>query len=203
MRLSALLLMLVFVCGCYALVALPKYRAHYVLSLVEVEVPDGFANSDAEPAVGSSSFEDDWVLVDWVPTSKHLSFSLTNRSASAISIIWDDTRYVDEEGEQHRVVHEGVKYSERNEPQPVTVVLQDETVFDYVFPSDHFRVDWPSVYERPLFEETHLADNPSRLQKKARTYVGKSVAVRLRLLVDETAGDYVFMFRIVDATVNR
>ena len=73
-----------------------------------------------DEGVTKYSFEDEMIKIVWLPTSYGFDFVLSNRTDHSIKIIWDEAVFVDEKGRSKRVMHSGVKYTERNNPQPPT-----------------------------------------------------------------------------------
>lgn len=136
-------LLLAFAYSLFACV--PTHFASYDIGLKEVERP-----ADAKERYGKSkiirfkeegktkySFKDGLIKIIWLPTASQFNFVLTNKTSHSIKINWDEAVYVDESGMSKRVIHSGVKYVDRSNPQPLTVVARGATISDMVFPSDN------------------------------------------------------------------
>jgi hypothetical protein len=145
------------------------------------------------------SFEDELIRIVWMATPEQLVFDLTNKTNHSIKINWDKAVYIDENGKSKRVMHSGVTYKDRNNPQPPTTVARLATVSDLVFPTEN--VDWVGGpyggwQIKPLFPTSSKSGTPEDLLAKAKKYVGKSVQVLLPLETEETVNDYIFVFKV-------
>ena len=102
-----------------------------------------------------------------------------------------------------RVMHSGVKYIDRNNPQPPTTVVRGATISDLVFPTDN--VYWVSGRyggwrEKPLFPSLSPV-SPEELLAQAKQYVGKTVQVLLPLQIEDVINEYIFAFKINDVFI--
>jgi hypothetical protein len=201
----ASLLLLMF--GCVS------YRALYDISLSEVERPtnakerygDQKIISFEEEGKTKFSFEDKMVKVIWIPISTQFLFRLTNKTDHSIKIIWDEAVYVDENGMSKRIMHSGVKYTDRNNPQPPTTIVRGATISDLIFPTDN--VYWVSGQyggwrETPLFPNSSIT-SAQEITDKAKQYVGKSVQVLLPLKIEDVVNEYIFSFKINDVQIKQ
>jgi hypothetical protein len=144
-------------------------------------------------------FEDDLIRIVWEATPEQLVFDLTNKTNHSIKIIWDKAVYIDENGDSKRVMHSGVTYTDRNNPQPPTTVARLATVSDLVFPTEN--VDWiGGPYGgwriKPLFPTSSMRGTSEDLLAKGKKYVGKSFQVLLPLEIEETVKEYIFVFKV-------
>ena len=189
-----------------------SYRAYYDIGLTEVERPaqakarygEQKITTTKEEGVEKYYFEDELLKILWLPSSLNISFALSNKTDHSIKIIWDEAAYVDSIGVSHRVMHSGVKYTDRNSPQPPTVVPRKGTINDLIFPSDY--VDYVSGQyggwrEQPLFPSAmDQISNPNAseelLKAEAEKYLGKSVQVLLPLQIEDTINEYIFTFTV-------
>jgi len=209
--------LLIAMLGVLLLAACAK-RVYYHIGLLEVEKP-----AEAKERYGESriikleagdttkySFEDELVKIVWLPPSDVLPFFLTNKTTHSMRIIWDEASYVDEYGVNHRVVHAGTKYIDRNQAQPPSVIVRGATLTDLIYPSDY--VYWESKgrglwgagkpigwVEKPLFPTS--AQTTDELKAKAEGHKGKTFQVLLPLQVEGIVNEYIFLFRIEDVEI--
>jgi len=194
--------------GCFTDSTVPTVptvtHAFYDFELQEVERPaqtkerygDSKITTTQEAGVNKYVFEDEMVRVQWLPTTSAIHFSLINKTSHSIKIIWDEAAYVDENGSSHRVMHSGVKYIDRNNPQPPTIVVRNGSIEDLVFPTDNVyylnlgcRLDgWQEI---PLFPS--IAHSDEDLNTK---YKNKTFQVLLPLQIEDVVNDYIFVFNI-------
>jgi len=176
--------MIIFLAGC------ATYRAYYDIGLTEVERPaqakqrygEQKITKVEEEGINKYFFEDEMVKIVWIPTSSQLSFILTNKTDHSIKIVWDEAAFVDENGVSHRVMHSGVKYIDRNNPQPPSVVVRKGTIMDLIMPTDNVYYvsgQYGGWREAPLFPVSSVT--AEELKSKAQKYIGKTVMVHLKI----------------------
>jgi len=167
-------------------------RVNWRLSLAEIETPTHTAKP-AEPL----QFSDDRLTVNWQFNGSSVGLILTNKSDATLRVIWDDAAYI-HNGATGRVMHKGVKYIDRDQPQPPTAVAKGATLDDLLVPTDKVQywsgIGWVTL---PLFHVGGvIADQP--LAERAQNFKGDKVQI---LLPIESAGavhDYLFTFFIDD-----
>jgi hypothetical protein len=193
-----------FLTGCLA------YRAYYDIGLSEVERPtqakerygEQKVTKVEEQGVEKYCTEDEMVKIVWVPTSSQISFILTNKTDHSIKIVWDEAAFVDENGMSHRVTHSGVKYIDRNNPQPPSVVVRKGTIMDFLIPSDYVYFEsgeyggWKVL---PLFPE--YGTTAEKLKAEAEKYIGKTIQVLLPLQIEDVVNEYIFIFKVSNVEV--
>ena len=64
------------------------------------------------------------------------TMSLNNKTDNPIKIDWNQVSYVDISGMSHRIIHSGVKYIGRENPQSPTIIPPTAKIADIVFPTD-------------------------------------------------------------------
>ena len=137
-----------------------------------------------KPRVSTSlSFEDRFIKIQFGILTRVI-FQLTNKTANPIEILWDRVSFVDTESEAHRVIHEGVRYIERDRALPPTIIPPGASASDSLFPTDYISYDskeseWKV---RDLFE-------PS-----ISRYKGETFSVFLPLKVNGRIANYNFSF---------
>ncbi|RLI46562.1 hypothetical protein DRO69_02755 [Candidatus Bathyarchaeota archaeon] len=200
------LVLITFFLGC------ATYRAYYDIVLKEVERPveakerygEQKITKVEEEGIFKYYFEDQMVEIIWMPTSSQISFMLKNKTNHSIKIVWDEAAYVDENGESHRVIHSGVKYIDRNNPQPPSVVVRGGTISDIIIPSDkiyYVSGQYGGWRKNPLFPTT--SEEFDFFKKLVKKYVGKTIQVLLPLQIEDVINEYIFTFEIKDAEVRK
>ena len=186
----------------------------YDIGLSAVERPENAKERYGKEKIGTLqeedatkySFEDDLIRIVWTATPEQLDFDLTNKTNHSIRIIWDKAVYVDEKGNSQRIMHSGVKYTDRNNPQPPTTVAKGATVSDLLFPAEN--VDWAGGpyggwQIKPLFPTSSTSGSPEDLLAQAKKYVGKSFHVLLPLDIEQAVKEYIFVFKVNDVVMGR
>jgi hypothetical protein len=203
-----------------------SYSAKYDISLWKVERPEKATQRYGSQKVDSISgdskyrflFEDNLVRILWLATSRTIAFSLENKTDYSIKIPWDEAAYVDENGRSHRVMHSGVKYSEREKPQAPSIVVRKGTIEDIVQPTHlvYYREGYYGRYtstpggweEKPLlvdydYHGTYLTGTYSTFDafdRAVKSNVGKTYQVLLPLQIEDVINDYIFTFRVESVT---
>ncbi|MFR9542772.1 MAG: hypothetical protein SNH27_12030 [Rikenellaceae bacterium] len=145
-------------------------------------------------------YEDDYIDISWFVGSSQFSFVLKNKSDYSIKIPWDDVTYINTAGSVGRVMHSGVKYTDRNASQPASIVPKGATLSDIVLPTDNvYYVSGQYGGWRTSKLFNFLIDK-NNIAITATPYIGKTVKILLPVLIEDVRNEYVFEFRINDIT---
>lgn len=194
---SAIISLIASSCG------LKSYIARYSVSLASVESP-----ADAKQSFGDTKivtlnddninkyrYEDDFIEITWIVSSTKFSFILKNKSEHTLKINWDDISYVNTNGEVGRVMHNGVKYSERNSSQPSTSIPRGATISDLLLPTDNVYYSqyggWSEKYLIPCVYKTQEDKN-----SLAPLLINKTMSIMMPIMIENIQNDYVFIFNI-------
>jgi hypothetical protein len=192
------LLAVVVLGGCSA------YRAYYDIGLTRVERPaaamEQFGNQDVtkmvEQGPDKSFFEDGLTKIVWTPTSREISFDLTNKTDQPIEIIWDESRFVDQEGKKHPLIHSGTDYAKMDDPQPPLEVAAQGSISTAVFPTNHIYYSDARYQKKPLFPNFAMSRKKDKLEEEGKTHIGKKFKILLPLRIKEAIHEYVFTFEV-------
>ena len=122
-----------------------SYVASYSVGLSAVESPKDakqqfgetkVVNFD-ENGINKYRYEDDFIDIVWYVASKEFNFTLKNKSGHTLKINWDDISYVNINGQVGRVMHSGVKYTDRNNSQPATTIPKGASITDLLLPTEN------------------------------------------------------------------
>ena len=187
------------------------YTAYYDIALQEVERPaqakteygDNKILKIQDVNIGAYNYEDDMVRIIWIFTPSRISFSLQNKTAHTIKIIWDEAAFLDENSLNHRVIHSGIKYNDRYKPQPPTIIMRNSSINDVIIPASY-------VYAVQGSGETRWAEKPifpcygqeaSLLQEAAEKSINKNIQILLPLEANSFLHEYIFTFKVANVTV--
>jgi hypothetical protein len=124
--------------------------------------------------------------------SQGISFSLQNKSAEPILIIWDESAFIDASGQSSRIIHSGVRLIERDAPQAPSIVVPGTSLSDSAIPSSNIYFI-PGQYggwqTRPLF-----------FQASNDTLQGKTVGIYLMLKIGDLKQPQKFSMKIESVT---
>lgn len=198
---------IVFLVGCIQ----PPIIAFYDVGLKEVERPasarerygEQRISTVQEEGVNQYSFEDDLVKIGWFVSLKSISFAMTNKTDHTIKIIWDEAAYVDENGSTQRVMHSGVKYVDRNDPQPPSVIVRKGNLKDVIIPTNkiYYISGQYGGWREELLLQGKLGGTPEEVSEKAKGNIGKTIKVLLPLEIQGVLNEYLFTFKINSVTI--
>jgi hypothetical protein len=138
-----------------------------------------------------------------------IAVELRNKSSEVIEVAWDQSVYIDEDGNSSRLIRGGVNLSEKDRPQPSTVIPPGTKVQETVFPVSRIEQQEGQLSQRPIIPaEAWIIGDQKRLQelradRLRRMYLpgdkelaGKSVRLFLRLLVGDKKENVTLTFDI-------
>ena len=202
----ALLFALVGVCTFLLTGCIGGYTGHYSFSLEKVERPKETRQRYGEKEnifieENRYVYEDNLLKILFFPTARQISFSIKNKTDHSIKIIWDEAAYIDEDNSSHRVMHSGVKFMSRDQPQAPSVVVAGGTLEDMVYPTDYayYSGGWK---QNPLLPtEKAFAEEVAEFTRRVKDLWGKRIGILLPLQIEGVINEYTFMFKITNAWV--
>lgn len=163
--------------------------ALYQSYLKEVEKPKnptqryGEIKKIDEDSLNRYSFEDENIKIAIFGGESRFVFSLSNKTANTIKIIWDDAVFVQTNGVTSKVIHSGIKYSERENNQTPSIIIRGATLEDFALPTSLVRNDGLSWVEESMF--------PSEV-----SYTVKQIRLMLPIQIEDVVNEYVFIFNV-------
>ena len=179
----------------------------YDVSLSSVESPadskvkfgETKITSFEEEGQSKYRYEDDYMNISWFVGSTQFAFTLKNNSDYSIKIPWDDIVYVDQDGATKRIMHSGVKYTDRNSSQPASVVPKNASISDVLLPTDNVYYvsgQYGGWREMPLFPKYQSQEDANN-----SVVLGKKVRIIFPIIIQDVQNEYTFEFTINNATV--
>jgi len=163
-----------------------------------------------EEGIPKFYFEDEMVGIKWRPTPNDIVFVVHNKTDNPVKIVWDEGKFIDEEGVIHRLLHSGIGYEERNDFHPPTIIYAKNTLEDFVYPADCWQKEESGKkshknqghWKRGSFLPTQIRGTAEELRTKAEPFIGKTFQVILALQINSVRTDYVCTFIVnnVDVT---
>ena len=202
-----------------------SFSADYKMSLIKVERPEKASSRYGQQKIDTLSgndkygfvFEDDMVRVLWNVNSHSIAFSIQNKTDHSIKLPWDESAFIDQNGSSHRVMHSGIKYTDRANPQAPSIIARKTSIEDIVFPtdyvsweegSDYSAGDWKesSFFPDHDFHGTYLAGTYPTFydfESAAKSQIGKTYQVLLPLQIEDVINDYIFTFKVDSVTCSQ
>lgn len=129
------------------------------------------------------NYEDNFINITIYGTSEKFSFSLKNKSDNSIKIIWDDAAFVDYSGNTSRIMHSGIKYSQKEASQPSSIIIKGATLDDVACPTAN------------VYYSTALKDWVTKsMYPQYNTYGEKQVKLMLPIQIKDIVNEYIFVF---------
>lgn len=190
-----------FFSGC-----LTYYTGKYDVELESVERPANAQERYGESEILSLETEgvsqyvytDDLVKVILIPLSDQIKLFVQNNTDHSIKIVWDDAAFVGVSGKSSRVMHSGVRYIDKNNPQPPSVIPKGSTLDDIIVPVDNIYFsgsNWITL--SILLDKTMDKKLLSDFSKEA---VGKSLVLVLPIKIEDVVNEYVFTLKVKNFT---
>lgn len=185
------------------------YGAIYDIGLSSVESPADAKKQFGETkivnytdSVNKYIYEDDYIDITWYVTKDRFNFELKNKTTHTMKINWDEVTYIDAQGKAKRVIHQGIKYSDRDKEQPASTIPRGTRVEDCLIPSEHIYLhsyynQWTQYNVIPMVYSTK-----EELLENAKKYEGQKVAIMMPIKIEETQNDYIFEFSLGNMRVD-
>lgn len=172
----------------------------YKTALIKVEKPENISERYGETKtvqdadVSKFSFEDDIIDVLIWGTQEEFKFSLKNVSNSSLKIIWEEAAFVGLDGSTSKIMHTGIKFSEREGNQPPTTIIKGAKIDDLVTPTANV------YYDEGITSGYHTYGNGWKTRPMLpQVYKGKDIGeVRLMLPIQikDVVNEYTFVFKV-------
>jgi hypothetical protein len=160
------------------------------IGFVEGVYPATYTFSMLKPAPNKDLlFQDGFIDAAFVVTKKQIAFGIWNKTDNPIKLDWNQVSFIDINGDSHKVIHEGVKYMDKNNSMPPSVIPPTAKLKDIVFPTDYISYSagqYGGWREKALFPDGSAATD----------YEGKTIGVFIPLEINGTVKNYLFTFRI-------
>ena len=174
----------------------------YDVSLSSVESPADAKEKYGETKVvkveqeglSKYQYEDDYIKIFWYVSSTQFNFDLTNKSDYTMKLNWDDMAYVDEDGNTKRVMHSGVKYTDRNSSQPASILPKNASLSDVLLPTDN--VYFVSGSYGGWRESSLFPRYSTNEEAQASPALGKKVRIIFPIVIQDVVNEYVFGFSV-------
>lgn len=139
------------------------------------------------------SYEDSLLRASFIVGKKDIAFTMRNQTSNTAKIIWDESLFI-RNGNPSKVMHAGVKYTDRNQSMPPSVVPAGTLFDDVIVPSDN--VYWREGYY------SQYGSSPGGWEKKELfpnyTSKGDEFRVFMPVQIAGTTKEYNFNFRVED-----
>ncbi len=162
-------------------------KYHAILS--KVDKPQNAANrygktiTISEDGISKYRYTDNIIDILIFANAKQFLFSLKNLSTNTIKVIWDEAMFVDVDGTTSKIMHNGIKYIQREENQPSTPIIKDAKLEDVAIPTSkiYYSDDWNN---RGLYSKASINDND------------QTIKLMLPIEIKGVINEYIFEFKV-------
>ena len=164
----------------------------FVAALTKVEKPSnsavryGKTTSVTEKDITKYSYEDNFIDILIFAGSTQFNFILKNVSDNTLKVIWNEAVFVDVDGSTSKVMHTGIKYSQREGDQPASTIIKGAKLEDLAAPTD-------KVYYSETLKEWTSKSLYSNANIKSE---GQTIKLMLPIQVKEVVNEYIFEFTL-------
>lgn len=202
-------LLILITSGCAAL-DITMHSAEYDIAMDAVERPASISERYGDPVITKQDsadiskyvYADSIITIAWLPLPSKFYFELENKTNHSMKVIWDEAAFVDPNGRSMRIMHSGIKYTERENSQPSSIIVRGGVLSDLIFPTDYVSYTygqyggWNERYMfEPWIERSIEALQPALANK------GKRVQVLLPIEVEGIVNEYIFSFVVNDVEI--
>ena len=116
--------------------------ATFMATLSKVEKPSnpeiryGETTTISDKDITKFSYVDNIIDILIFASNTEFQFILNNISDNSIKVIWNEAVFVDVDGSTSKVMHKGIKYSQREADQPASVIIRGAKLEDVATPID-------------------------------------------------------------------
>ena len=186
--------------------------AVYDVSLSSVESPENvkeqfgdtkivkLSENSEDGTINKYQYEDEYIRITWMYMTNQLDFELENLSGHTLKINWDDISYMDAGGNVSRIMHKGIKYSERENSQGSISIPKGGRLSDIIVPTSNVSFlsagSYSKWYQKSLIPCYY--DNKAAMQADIAkgTWMGATIKVMFPIEIEGVKNDYRFEFRV-------
>jgi len=172
----------------------------YDIALIEVS---GVKNS---MEYGELAYVDSLIGINFSINQREISFALRNMSTNTLKIVWDETLYIVDEI-TGKVMHSGIKYTDKEMFQPPSVIPKGTVHSDVIVPTDNVyykdgiygvNVSIAGGWEkRELFPQTVPKSNQDNIISKLK---GSEFSIYMPIQVKGVTQEYNFRFKVINVS---
>ena len=164
----------------------------FIASLTAVEKPSnsevryGKTTTVTEKDMTKYTYEDNFIDILIFASTTQFNFILKNISDNTLKVIWNEAVFVDVDGSTSKIMHAGIRYSQREGDQPASTIIKGAKLDDIAAPTD-------KVYYSDILKEWSSKSLYSNADKKED---GQTIKLMLPIQVKDVINEYIFEFSL-------
>lgn len=144
----------------------------------------GKTTSVTDKNITKYSYIDNFIDILIFTTNSQFNFVLKNVSDNTIKVVWNEAVFVDVDGSTSKVMHSGIKYSQREGDQPASTIIKGAKLEDLAAPT-------ANVYYSDVLKEWNSYSLYRNADRKAE---GQTIRLMLPIQVKDVINEYIFEF---------
>ena len=131
------------------------------------------------------SYCDNFIDIVIFGDNSEFKFHIKNNTQHTLKVLWEDASFVDIDGSTSKIMHNGVKYSERENAQPPSTIIKGASLDEVAIPT---RNVYYSDNLKKWSVNSMYPDKPSNKTKQ--------VMLMLPIQIKGVTNEYLFIFDI-------
>lgn len=175
-------------------------KGSYKTALVRVEKPEDSTNRYGETktitdeGVDKYSYTDSIIDILIYGTKEQFNFVLKNISQHSLKLIWNEAAFVGLDGTSSKVMHVGIKYSQRENDQPASTIIKGAKLDDCATPTSNV------YYDNGVTIGYNTYGNGWKTRSMLpNEYKGKEageIKLMLPIQIKDVVNEYTFVFKV-------
>ena len=142
------------------------------------------------------AFADESIDVKFFVVRDSINFVLENKTDAPVEIDWNQASYLDVNSTSHKIIHAGIKFIDKGNPMPVTIIPPNAKIEDIASPADYA---YFSSGQYGGWNQLDLLPN----NENAVNYKGKTIGLFLPIKINGTIKNYQFTFRVENVELKK
>ena len=143
----------------------------------------------SENGISKFTYKDNVIDIMIFADRSNFNFVLQNISESSIKIVWDEAVFVNFDGSTEKVMHKGIKFSEKNGVQPATTIIKKAKWEDTVTPT-HL------VYYREATKYIEGGWDTYSMYPREKGLNPGQIKLMLPIQIKDVINEYIFVFDV-------
>lgn len=164
----------------------------FYATLKEVEKPSnpavryGTTTSVSDKNITKFSYIDNYIDILIFAGEKEFYFTIKNISSNTIKVVWNEAVFVDVNGSTSKIMHTGIKYSQRDADQSSSTIIKGAKLDDLATPIN-------KVYYDDILK---MWDRKSLYEDAEKGKENQILQLMLPIQVKDVINEYVFKFEL-------
>ena len=154
----------------------------------------GETKTITDAGVDKYSYNDNVIDILIYGTKEQFNFVLKNVSQHSLKLIWNEAAFVGLDGTSSKVMHVGIKYSERESDQPATTIIKGAKIDDCATPTSNVYYD--EGYKIGYTTYGNGWKTRSMLPKEYKGKEAGEVRLMLPIQIKDVVNEYTFVFKV-------